>query len=115
VKNKKTNSVLTTLLLAILLTGNVGLHIFHHHEANLNKARVSSYSETAAFSKITLEEQEADCLLCNLDTFQELEESSFTISLLPLTVPQSVFCFFVPASESVLIFSKGRSPPALLA
>lgn len=106
-KNKNIKSGLSILLLALVLIGNVGLHIFHHHEAkSINKVDLSKASSDDSF-----QETESDCLLCHLDGFQEFEHNSFIISSLLLAVNKPVFSFFVPVSESVLIFSKGRSPP----
>ena len=107
-KNINIKSGISILLLAIVLIGNVGLHIFHHHETTSTKkidlSQVSSYD--------SIQESESHCLLCGIDGFQEYEHNSFVISSLLLKVNKPIFSFFIPESKSALIFSKGRSPPA---
>lgn len=107
-KGKKVNIILASMLLTLVLTGNVGLHLFHHHE--ITKAGVVQHSGSAK-GDFSIQEQEADCLLCHLDAFQDQTCVSYSVSSLSITLLKPDFCFFVPASASVSISKKGRGPP----
>lgn len=104
----KIHIAISILLLAIMLVGRVGLHVFHHHE-------FSQENKPLAGVSISAEESEAaDCALCKLDTFQVVAIESITIFIFFITLVKPVSHFLLATIEQVSFFAKNRGPPTRL-
>ena len=110
-KNNKLHTSFTVLLLALMLVSRVGIHVFHHHNP-LHSNEASKVSiVTGSLSVAASEAIDVDCLLCKLDSFQEL----FIEALIPfvfLTILwKPIYKGLFSTLVNFSIFSKSRGPP----
>jgi len=108
-KNRKLHIALVISLLAVTLIGRVGIHLFHHHE--------TTFFSNQKFSKKTLnlfseEKSDVDCLLCKLDTFQEVIVFQIIPFVFFLYFEKCRYKFLVSTIINFSFLSKSRGPPA---
>jgi hypothetical protein len=104
----KLHITLSLFLLSTILTGRVGMHIFHHHE--------SSYvSKTESSSAVFVEYSETDCLLCKLDVFQEILINALLVFFFLLVFEKTDYQFLFLKLKQFLFFKNSRGPPFAIA
>lgn len=99
------------LLLAVVLTGRVGIHLFHQHESAAASSLVSKTHDSSSTFLIA-DDNEADCLLCKLDTFQALAIEEIVLFAFFMAAVKPVYSFLLTAFSKFSFFTKSRGPPA---
>jgi len=111
VKKNKLHILISMLLLAVVLTGRVGIHIFHQHESSASSAVVAKTQDSSA-PVLIADDSEADCLLCKLDSFQVLAIEQVLLFSFFLAVSKPAYSFLLTAFSQFSFFTKSRGPPA---
>ncbi|HVD96608.1 MAG TPA: hypothetical protein VNB90_00295 [Cytophagaceae bacterium] len=106
-KKNKLHIALSIFLLAILLVGRVGLHVFHHHEETTETSKCPS-GLVIHFHQ----EEAADCALCKLDAFQSIDFVPAALFIFFLTVLKPVQRFLLTALPRFSFFVNNKGPPA---
>ncbi|HWZ22677.1 MAG TPA: hypothetical protein VNW06_08490 [Cytophagaceae bacterium] len=113
-KKNKLNIVLSLSLLALMLVGRVGIHIFHHHDSFSRVESVALKKSNPSAPILSTYHSEVDCALCKLDTFQEVFSNAVTAFVFFLVFGKPVYQFLLEDSVQFLVAKKSRGPPFIL-
>jgi hypothetical protein len=114
VKKNKIHIALSVFLLALILVGRVGIHIFHHHETTSGTGQISFTKAPSENLVFTSTESDVDCALCKLDAFQEISLSTFAGFIFLLFFAKPFYHFFLSDLTTFSFFTKNRGPPSFI-
>jgi hypothetical protein len=115
VKKNKLHIALSVFLLALMLAGRVGIHIFHHHESRISSELATFKQVHPSTAFLTDAENDADCAICKLDAFQEIALNAFAGFTFLLIFGKPFYRFFLSDLTFFSFFTKSRGPPSFAA
>jgi hypothetical protein len=112
VKKNKLNIIISLSLLALMLVGRVGIHIFHHHSSSVSLESSTIKKVPQGIPYLTEAGiDDADCPLCQLDAFHEIALATFFSFSFLLIFGKSLYHILISELERFSFFTKGRGPP----
>ena len=110
-KKNRIHIALTVFLLALMLVGRVGIHIFHHHDSTAKAGMYITKSASEVLPLVAEHNSEADCKVCKLDTFQALFLEALIPFVFLVIVAKPIYTLLFSDLIHFSIFSKSRGPP----
>jgi hypothetical protein len=114
VKKNKIHIALSIFLLALMLVGRVGIHIFHHHETISNTELIAFKKAHPGTPILADAKSDVDCALCKLDAFQEISINALASFIFLLFFGKPFYNFLLSDLTAFSFFTKSRGPPSFV-
>jgi hypothetical protein len=110
VKKNKLHITVSVLLLALMMVSRIGIHIFHHHESTSSVESITLKNAVTLLPSVS-DHDEADCMLCKLDSFQEILTEEILPFIFVALTGKAVYRFLLKNSLSFSFLKQNKGPP----